>query len=392
MDAQGHFPRTQMSHLLSATFGTQSGVTMPQKVAFVCVLSLVGGLIEAHAETNCVVADPTGTPLNVRTSPGGQVIKTLNNGTSVTILDGPSLAEGKWVYIGSYKAGVPIGWVYRDYLDCSRTATPQRSESGELHAPAKGSISVPLSKEGGAYSVPVRVNRTLTLNFLVDSGATDVSIPADVVSTLLRTGTIDRSDFIGSQTYRLADGSTVPSMRFRLGSLQVGNVSIENVVAALAPAEGSLLLGLSFLNRFKSWSIDNAEQALLLEPTEGTTLRQSEAIDSPSPSPRATSSLLNWSLGHWAIGDEKNCQVAPKAYSLRLDGNTVVWQNGTGSIDIEEVTLNDENEFRTVTLKSIRRVGNGFPLGTSWTYLRSGPDSIQVIESGQKTYRIARCR
>lgn len=363
---------------------------MPQKVAFVCVLLLVGGLIEAHAETDCIVADPTGTLLNVRTSPGGQISKTLNNGTSVTIFDGPSVAEGKWVYVGSYKVGVPIGWVYRDYLDCSQKATSQRSESGELHPPSNASISVPLSKEGGAYSVPVRINRTITLNFVVDSGATDVSIPADVVSTLLRTGTIDRSDFIGSQTYRLADGSTVPSMRFRLGSLQVGDVSIENVVAALAPAEGSLLLGLSFLNRFKSWSIDNAKQALLLEPTEGTTLRQPEAIVStPPPSTRTTLSLLNRSLGQWAIGDETNCQVA--LTSLRLNGDTVVWQNGTGSIDVEEVTLNDENEFRTTTVKSICRIGNGFPIGTSWTYLRSGPDSIQVIESGQKTYRIVRC-
>jgi clan AA aspartic protease (TIGR02281 family) len=364
-----------------------------QRVAFSCVLLLVGGSIEAHAGTYCVVADPTGTPLNIRTSPGGQVIKTLNNGTSVTIFDGASVGDGKWVYVGNYKDGVPIGWVYRDYLDCSRTATPQRSEPGELHPPSNASISVPLSKEGGAYSVPVRINRTITLNFVIDSGATDVSVPADVVSTLLRTGTIDRSDFIGSQTYRLADGSTVPSMSFRLKSLQVGDVSIPNVVAALTPAEGSLLLGLSFLNRFKSWSIDNAKQALLLEPTEGTALPRPEAVDStPAPTPRTTLSLLNGSLGQWAIGDETNCQIPQKAYSLRLDSGRVVWQNGTGGIDVEEVTLNNENEFRTVTVRSIRRVGSGFPPGTNWSYLRSGPDSIQVIESGQKTYRIARCR
>jgi hypothetical protein len=48
----------------------------------------------------------------------------------------------------------------------------------------------------------------ITLNFLVDSGATDVAIPADVVSTLIRTGTIESSDFIGTRTYVLADGLT----------------------------------------------------------------------------------------------------------------------------------------------------------------------------------------
>jgi clan AA aspartic protease (TIGR02281 family) len=132
--------------------------------------------------------------------------------------------------------------------------------------PPSGSILVPLEKEGGTYVVPVLINGAIPLKFVVDSGAADVIIPADVVSTLLRTGTIDRSDFIGSQTYRLANGSSLPSVRFRLRSLKVGNTLIENVVAAIAPAEGSLLLGQSFLTRFRSWSIDDAKRALLLEP------------------------------------------------------------------------------------------------------------------------------
>ena len=60
----------------------------------------------------------------------------------------------------------------------------------------------------------------------------------------------------------------MPSVIFRLRSLKVGDAFMENVVAALAPAEGSLLLGQSFLTRFRSWSIDNARQALVLEPPE----------------------------------------------------------------------------------------------------------------------------
>lgn len=37
-----------------------------------------------------------------------------------------------------------------------------------------------------------------------DSGAADVSIPADVVMTLMRTGTLRPGDFLGTQTYRLS--------------------------------------------------------------------------------------------------------------------------------------------------------------------------------------------
>ena len=124
--------------------------------------------------------------------------------------------------------------------------------------------AVALQSDGGTYVVPVVVNNVITLKFVVDSGASHVSIPADVVSTLLRTGTIDKSDFIGQQTYTLADGTEVPSVTFRLRSLRVGDTLVTNVVAGLAPAKGTLLLGQSFLRRFKSWSIDNATHVLLL--------------------------------------------------------------------------------------------------------------------------------
>jgi aspartyl protease family protein len=126
------------------------------------------------------------------------------------------------------------------------------------------SISIPLRKEGGTYVVPVLINNAITLGFVVDSGAADVTIPSDVVSTLLRTGTIGESDFIGTQTYRLADGTKLPSVRFRLRSLKVGEMIIEDVIAGLAPGQGALLLGQSFLSRFQSWAIDNNKHELLL--------------------------------------------------------------------------------------------------------------------------------
>jgi predicted aspartyl protease len=110
----------------------------------------------------------------------------------------------------------------------------------------------------------VAINRQLTLNFVVDSGAADVSIPADVFMTLVRTGTITDADFLDKQTYQLADGSTIPSQRFVIRTLKIGDKTLENVVGGIAPVAGSLLLGQSFLSRFKSWSIDNQRRALIL--------------------------------------------------------------------------------------------------------------------------------
>jgi clan AA aspartic protease (TIGR02281 family) len=127
-------------------------------------------------------------------------------------------------------------------------------------------LQVPLQRQDGTYVVPVLINNAITLNFFVDSGAADMSVPADVFSTLRRTGTITDADIIGDQTYVLADGSKSKSFTFTIRSLKVGDIVIENVIGGVAPLQGSLLFGQSFLERFKSWSIDNTKHVLLLEP------------------------------------------------------------------------------------------------------------------------------
>jgi len=124
---------------------------------------------------------------------------------------------------------------------------------------------VQMQKQGGIFVVPVLINNAIPLNFAVDSGAADVSIPADVVMTLVRTGTIKEGDFLGTQTYVLADGSRVPSPQFRIRSLTVGSWFVENVTGHVGAVKGAPLLGQSFLKRFGSWSVDNAQGMLLLK-------------------------------------------------------------------------------------------------------------------------------
>jgi hypothetical protein len=128
-----------------------------------------------------------------------------------------------------------------------------------------GHSEIALHGEGGAFTVPVSINGAITLQFTIDSGAADVSIPADVVLTLMRTGTIGRGDFLGNRTYVMADGSTAPSPTFRIRSLRVGDREVRNVTGSIAPVKGGLLLGQSFLTRFGSWSIDNRRGVLVLD-------------------------------------------------------------------------------------------------------------------------------
>ncbi len=124
---------------------------------------------------------------------------------------------------------------------------------------------VPLQKQNGVLVVPVLINHSITLNFAVDSGAADVTIPAEVVDTLRRTGTIQNTDLTGQKMYTTADGSSKSQPTFRIRSLRVGNRTVEDVMGSQTPTGAPLLLGQSFLSRFTSWSVDNRRQVLVLE-------------------------------------------------------------------------------------------------------------------------------
>src|SRR5271163_4479782 len=138
---------------------------------------------------------------------------------------------------------------------------------------------VRLERQGGTYVVPVLINRAITLRFVLDSGASDVLIPADVFLTLLRTGTVSESDFLGSQIYSLADGSKLQGTRFVVRELQVGDHVANNVVASVGPVRGDLLLGLSFLSRFGSVTLDNEKHALILSGTASVQPRAQQQRD-----------------------------------------------------------------------------------------------------------------
>jgi clan AA aspartic protease (TIGR02281 family) len=138
-----------------------------------------------------------------------------------------------------------------------------RESPGGPSARPLGAGAIQLRRDGGTYIIAAEINGRITLDFTLDSGASDVTIPADVALTLMRTGTLTEQDFVDRQTYQLADGSTLPSQRVRIRSLKVGSIEMHDVVASVVPARASLLLGQSFLGRLKSWTIDNSRPALI---------------------------------------------------------------------------------------------------------------------------------
>lgn len=70
----------------------------------------------------CVVADPTGTLLNVRTAPNGRVVGQIANGVWVRVGDMAAENGKPWAFIHDSDMtgtrGDPLGWVFARYLNC----------------------------------------------------------------------------------------------------------------------------------------------------------------------------------------------------------------------------------------------------------------------------------
>lgn len=137
-------------------------------------------------------------------------------------------------------------------------ATPMRGAAG---APGR-QIRVPVARAGTGMVVNVLLDGSLTAPFLVDTGATDVLIPAKLAKRLgIQPGPETRS-----KNYRTANG-VVTQATVMLRSVDLGGAVVENVPASISPSLEIGLLGLSFFNHF-TYHIDAAAGVLTLVPND----------------------------------------------------------------------------------------------------------------------------
>jgi len=144
--------------------------------------------------------------------------------------------------------------------------------------------------------LPVRINDAVTIPFVLDSGASDVSVPEDVFKTLLRTRTVTESDLLSPGTYINADGAGRSKQRFTLHELRVGDQVIRDIVASVAPDKADPLLGQSFLGQLPGWAIDNTKHTFVIGV--GGAGERSQTSTAPastvtSPKPLRADDMLN---------------------------------------------------------------------------------------------------
>ncbi len=116
-----------------------------------------------------------------------------------------------------------------------------------------------VQKTGSSMRVNVRLNDRVTAPFLIDTGASDVSLPLWVAEEL-------GLDLDGARTglYRTANG-LVRSALVTLDSVELGGARVERVPAHVNKSLSTGLLGLSFFNHFR-YRFDPASGIVTLHP------------------------------------------------------------------------------------------------------------------------------
>ncbi len=155
----------------------------------------------------------------------------------------------------------------RDDAERSARAESQRSSPSSAVAAvartrvsASGVLQIPFEKQGNAMIVYARVNDLVTAPFIVDTGASDVLVPAHVAQAA--------GIYIGRdtphQTYQTANG-LVETPIVTIGSIQVGDARVENLRGSVSGAMSIGLLGGTFFNNF-TFQVDPAANVITLFP------------------------------------------------------------------------------------------------------------------------------
>jgi hypothetical protein len=144
----------------------------------------------------------------------------------------------------------------------------------------------------------------------------------------------------------------VPSPTFWIRSLKIEKIVIENVKASIAPVDGELLLGQSFLTRLKSWSIDNVKHSLVLSdvPAQASGTEPGAQTSSPPPQTQPTQprQAIAWTIVNLSLRqfpDPHADTVLPPPYDAIPQGSQItvlddckIWMaSGRGAQDADNV-------------------------------------------------------
>jgi aspartyl protease family protein len=133
-----------------------------------------------------------------------------------------------------------------------------------LNKPVTPTI-VKMKEENGVRYIPAKINGQ-ELNFVFDTGASNICISVLEAMVLIKNGTLTREDFIGKEHFIDATGRVSAGAKISLRTVSIGDRELNNVDAIVVEnPEALCLLGQSVLEKFGSYKIDNIKDEIIFE-------------------------------------------------------------------------------------------------------------------------------
>ena len=158
-----------------------------------------------------------------------------------------------------------------------------------------------MKKESGVFKVPCKVNG-LDLEFIFDTGASNVTISLTEALFMLKNNYLDEKDIYGTSYAQLANGSITENTSILIKSIEISGLKLQNVKASIVHnLDAPLLLGQSALEKLGSITIDYQKNILIIgnyidsktiKSNENTLNQSNENIKISSPD-----TSLSYALG-----------------------------------------------------------------------------------------------
>jgi clan AA aspartic protease (TIGR02281 family) len=124
--------------------------------------------------------------------------------------------------------------------------------------PSNNRLVFKIKKIGQLNYFSININGNY-LNYILDSGASEMSINKSTYNNLVKNGFITNANMLPPQQYTLADGSVKTYKRVIIKNIKLGSLTLNNVRAYICDDSEPMLLGQSFLNKFAVWQVNNSK-------------------------------------------------------------------------------------------------------------------------------------
>ena len=113
-----------------------------------------------------------------------------------------------------------------------------------------------MEKENGVYKIPCKIDG-IPMNFIFDTGASDVSISLTEAQFLLKQELLTEKDIIGKEKYQIADGQIAEGTKILLQEINIRGLVLHNIEASVIHnQEAPLLLGQNVISKLGKFEIE----------------------------------------------------------------------------------------------------------------------------------------